>query len=149
MTRTTQTACPRHKAAATRTSPQPATPHQNSPGTATAPGEKAKLGDLRATTSVADWAVNRPESALFRCRDNAEPGTGGPDPFPAVTGLGGGSDVGQSRLQLGQLEAPLGPRVKVPAGGGFVKEPSGFAVVIWAVHSLSSVVVPGPSSQGY
>jgi hypothetical protein len=29
------------------------------------------------------------------------------------------------------------------AGGGFVKEPFSFAVVIWTVHSLSSVVVPG------
>jgi hypothetical protein len=73
----------------------------------------------------------------------AEPRAGGPDPFPALRGLGGCRDVGQSRVQLGQFEAPLGPRVKVPAGGGFVKEPFGFAVVIWAVHQFSSVVVPG------
>jgi len=78
----------------------------------------------------------------------AEPRTGDPDPFPPVRGLGGCSDVGQSRVQLCQLEAPLGPGVKVPAGGGFVQEPFGFAVVIWAVHSLSSVVVPGRPSLG-
>jgi hypothetical protein len=78
----------------------------------------------------------------------AEPWAGDPDPFPAVRGLGGCSDVGQGRVQLGQLEAPLGSGVKVPAGGGFVQEPFGFAVVIWAVHSLSSVVVPGRPSPG-
>ena len=71
----------------------------------------------------------------------AEPWAGDPDPFPAVRGLGGCSDVGQGRVQLGQLGAPLGSGVKVPAGGGFVQEPFGFAVVIWAVHWLSSVAV--------
>jgi hypothetical protein len=78
----------------------------------------------------------------------AEPGTSGPDPFPAVRGLGGCSDVGQSRVQLRRLEAPLSLGVKVPAGGGFVKEPFGFAVVIWAVHALSSVVVLSHPSPG-
>ena len=56
--------------------------------------------------------------------------------------------MGQGRVQLGQFQAPLGSGVKVPAGGGFVKEPFSFAVVIWAVDSLSSVVVPGRPSPG-
>ena len=44
----------------------------------------------------------------------AEPRVGDRDPFPAVRGLGGGRDVGQSRVQLGQLEAPLRPGLKSP-----------------------------------
>jgi hypothetical protein len=79
----------------------------------------------------------------------AEPRAGDPDPFPPVRSLGGCRDVSQSRVQLGQFEAPLGPGVKVPAGGGFVKEPFGFAVVIWAVHSLSSVVVRAIRRQAW
>ena len=79
----------------------------------------------------------------------AEPRAGDPDPFPPVRSLGGCRDVSQSRVQLGQFEAPLGPRVEVPAGGGFVKEPFGFAVVIWAVHSLSLAVVRIVPGQGY
>ena len=51
-------------------------------------------------------------------------------------------------MQPGQFEAPLGSGIEVAAGGGFVKEPFGFAVVIWAVHSLSSVAVPGRPSPG-
>ena len=76
----------------------------------------------------------------------SEPRAGNPDPFPPITG--GCRDVSQSRVQPCQLEAPLSSGVKVPAGGGFVQEPFGFAVVIWAVHSLSSVVVPGRPSPG-
>ena len=82
----------------------------------------------------------------------AEPRIGGLNPFPAVGGLGGCGDVGQSRVQLGQFQAPLSSRVEVPpltARGGFVKEPFGFAVVIWAVHSLSSVAVRVVQRQGH
>ena len=65
----------------------------------------------------------------------AEPGTGDPDPFPAVRGLGSCSHVGQGCVQLGQFEAPLGSGVEISAGGGFGKEPFGFAVVIWTVRA--------------
>jgi hypothetical protein len=64
----------------------------------------------------------------------AEPGTGDPDPFPAVRGLGSCGDVRQGRVQLGQFQAPLGSGVKVSAGGGLIEQPFGFAVVIWTVH---------------
>jgi hypothetical protein len=60
----------------------------------------------------------------------AEPRPGDPHPFPAVTGLGSDSDVGQSGVQLGQFQAPLSSGVEVPARDGFVQEPFSFAVVI-------------------
>jgi len=44
----------------------------------------------------------------------AEPRAGDPHPFPPVRGLGGCSDVGQSRVQLRQLEAPLALGLKSP-----------------------------------
>ena len=44
----------------------------------------------------------------------AEPRADDPDPFPPVRGLGGCSDVGQSRVQLRQLEAPLALGLKSP-----------------------------------
>jgi hypothetical protein len=43
----------------------------------------------------------------------AEPGAGHSDPFPAIGGLGGCGDVGQSRVQLGQFEAPLGSGIEI------------------------------------
>ena len=57
--------------------------------------------------------------------------------------------MGQSRVQLGQFEAPLSSGVKVPANDGFVQEPFRFAVVIWAVHPLSLVIVRVVPGQGY
>ena len=94
-------------------------------------------------------AANSGRSLLMQGQDHlAEPRVGDPDPFPVVRGLRGCRDVGQSRVQLGQLEAPLGPRVEVSAGGGFVQEPFSFAVVVWAVHWLSSVVVSRRHSPG-
>jgi len=94
-------------------------------------------------------AANSGPSLLMQGQAHrAEPRADNPDPFPPIRRLGGCRDVSQSSVQLGQLEASLGPGVKVPAGGGFVQQPFGFAVVIWAVHSLSSVVVPGRPSPG-
>jgi hypothetical protein len=70
----------------------------------------------------------------------ADPAVGNFNPFSAVRGQGGGRNVSQSRKQLGQLEAQRS-RVQVTASRGFVKEPSGLAVVIWAVYPLFSVAV--------
>lgn len=80
----------------------------------------------------------------------AEPRSGNPDPFPAVTGLGSDCYVGQSGVQLGQFQAPFSSGVEVPAGDGFVQESFGFAVVIWTVHSVLLVFVGFvPGYQAY
>jgi hypothetical protein len=71
----------------------------------------------------------------------AEPRPGDPGPFPAVTGLGSGRDMGQSGVQLRQFQAPFSSGVEVPARDGFVQEPFSFALVIWTVHSVLLVVV--------
>ena len=81
--------------------------------------------------------ANRPDVLLIQGEAHiAEPRPGDPDPFPAVTGLGSGSDVGKSGVQLRQFQAPFSSRVEVPARDGFVQEPFSFAVVIRTVHSV-------------
>jgi hypothetical protein len=87
--------------------------------------------DIEPKADLARRPANSGLSLLLQGQAHrGEPRAGGPDPFPALRGLGGGRDVGQSRVQLGQFEAPVGSGVEVPAGGGFVQEPFGFAVVI-------------------
>ena len=82
----------------------------------------------------------------------AGPRPGDPVPYPAVTGLGNNSDVGQGGVQLGQFQAPFSSRVEVPASGGFVQEPFSFAVVIWTVHSVlfgRRPIHPWPPPEAY
>ena len=108
------------------------------------------FGQLCRTSGVARRLAASPGPVLLGQGKTqiAEPGTGDPDPLPAVRGLGSRGDVGQSGVQLSQFEAPLGSGVEVSASGGFVEEPFGFAVVIWTVHSVLFGRHPGVPGQG-
>ena len=70
-------------------------------------------------------------------------------PFPAIRVQGDRRDLGQGRVQLRQLQAPHRPGTGLLAGPGFLHEPFGLAVMIWAVHSSPSRSPALPLSPGH
>ena len=78
----------------------------------------------------------------------AEPATGDLDPSPAVRVQSGCGDLGQSRVQLRQLQAPQRPGIRLLAALGFLKEPLRLTIMIWAIHGSPVVVRVLPHCQG-
>jgi hypothetical protein len=80
----------------------------------------------------------------------SEPTTGDLNPFRTVRGQAGCSNMGQSRVQRRQFQAPQRPWIRLSGRLGFFKEPISFAIVIWmggTIQSLSIAVMPLPPSH--